>query len=229
MHHKLFGMGWNLGERGLPCNQEELAYTLLTFSYVYLRGLRTLGLGFKKEDEEAFLHAWNVAGHFLGIEKQWMAWDMPGAKSLFDTMQAKGRMRIAERRKANPAAPDPRVALGNALMNAMAGVIEWNVFKPFPTLLTRHLCGQQMAEDLGIDGPVPVASSVLFTVLLATVRVIDTVVGAVVPGFAISRWLTHNLGKPLTYKLMMTQTRKLTLPTHLRTHIEGVLAKWSAR
>ena len=33
--------GWNLGDDGLPCNQEELAYTLLTFSYVFLRGLRT--------------------------------------------------------------------------------------------------------------------------------------------------------------------------------------------
>jgi hypothetical protein len=229
MHHKLFGMGWNVGEQGLPCNQEELAYTLLTFSYVYLRGLRTLGLGYKKEDEEAFLHAWNVACHFLGIDKQWMAWDMVSAKSMFDTMQARGRMRIAERRKKNPATPDPRPALGEALMNAMSSVIPWNVFKPFPVLLTRHLCGQQMAEDLGIDGPVPVTSHVLFTVFVACARVIDTVVGAVVPGFAISRWFTNKLGKPLTYELMMTQTRSLKMPTHLRTHIDGVLAKWSQR
>ncbi len=229
MHQKLFGMGWNVGEQGLPCNQEELAYTLLTFSYVYLRSLHVLGLGYKKEDEEAFLHAWNVAGHFLGIEDRWMVWDMVSAKSMFDTLQARGRMRILERKQRHPDTPDPRPELGNALMNAMSGVLEWNIFKPFPVLLTRHLCGRQMAEDLGINAPVPVLSQILFTVIMATIHVIDTVVGAVFPGFALSRWFTKILGKPLTYKLMMAQTRSLKMPTHLRSHIDGILTRWSQK
>ncbi|MBL8519885.1 MAG: DUF2236 domain-containing protein [Betaproteobacteria bacterium] len=229
MHQRLFGMGWNLPERGLPCNQEELAYTLLTFNYVYLRGLRTLGIGYDKADEEAFLHAWNVAAHFLGVQKEWMAWDMESAKAMFDACQARGRARIAERKRANPAEPDPRPALGNALMNAMETVIPWKVFKPFPVLLTRHLCGPEMAKDLGIDGRVPVASEVLFIVVMATIRVIDTVVGAVAPGFAISRWVSRKLGAPLTYELMMTQTRSLKMPEHLRGHIQAVLNRWSAR
>jgi len=68
--------GWALGEDGLPCNQEQMAYTLLTFGYVYLRSLRKLGLALSPEDEEAYLHLWNVAGHYLGIDHALLAPDM---------------------------------------------------------------------------------------------------------------------------------------------------------
>ena len=91
MHQVLFAHGWKTGEDGLPCNQEELAYTLLTFSYVFLRGLRTLGLGFTRRDEEAYLHTWNVTGHMLGIDRALMADTMEGAEKLFAQMQSRGR------------------------------------------------------------------------------------------------------------------------------------------
>ena len=42
IYHTLYAHGWDTSVNGLPCNQEELAYTLLTFSYVFVRGLRTL-------------------------------------------------------------------------------------------------------------------------------------------------------------------------------------------
>ncbi|MEB0178442.1 oxygenase MpaB family protein, partial [Undibacterium sp. CCC3.4] len=75
-----------LGEDGLPCNQEELAYTLLTFGYVFLRSLRTLGLGLAQEDELAYLHTWNVVGHILGIRRELMAETMEQAEALFNQM-----------------------------------------------------------------------------------------------------------------------------------------------
>lgn len=56
MHQSMAAHGWKVGEDGLPCNQEELAYTLLTFGYVFLRSMRKLGLGLSQADEEAFLH-----------------------------------------------------------------------------------------------------------------------------------------------------------------------------
>ena len=60
LHEALMAHGWDIDRRGLPCNQFELAYTLLTFHFVFLRGMRTLGLGLPRADEDAFLHAWNV-------------------------------------------------------------------------------------------------------------------------------------------------------------------------
>ena len=112
LYQTLFARGWNVADSGLPCNQEELAYTLLTFSHVFLRSLRRLGIGLPRADEEAYLHAWNVVGHVLGIERGLMADTMEQAASLFARMQAQGRNQAL--------APDPRPALGTALMQTMA-------------------------------------------------------------------------------------------------------------
>jgi hypothetical protein len=58
-------------QRGLPCNQLELAYTLLTFHYVFLQRHAHHGpRAFALADEAAFLHAWNVAGHVLGVQRR---------------------------------------------------------------------------------------------------------------------------------------------------------------
>ncbi|WP_210542142.1 oxygenase MpaB family protein [Rhodoferax sp. PAMC 29310] len=73
LYQALWAHGWKVGEDGLPCNQEELAYTLLTFSYVFLRSMRRLGLGLPASDEEAYLHAWNVVRHVLGIRRELLA------------------------------------------------------------------------------------------------------------------------------------------------------------
>jgi len=224
MHQALFAHGWKTGEEGLPCNQEELAYTLLTFSYVFLRSMRKLGLALPKADEEAYLHAWNVAGHVLGIRRELMADTMAGAEDLFTAMQARGRVD----RPPNPAPkPDPRPSLGAALMNAMSRVIPVSVAKPFPELMTRYLCGGASSRDLGLTGPVKAVSLLLFVLLMVSVRGIDWLVRQAYPQFSISRFLTRLLGYQLMTKLMMDQTRPLKLPEHVRGGIDSVVAQWS--
>ncbi|MCB2636725.1 DUF2236 domain-containing protein, partial [Listeria monocytogenes] len=85
-------------------------------------------------DEEDYLHAWNVLGHMLGIERSLMPATMAQAQQAFLDIQARGR-ELAR-------APDPRPAVAAALMRAMEDDIPLRLFKPFPTLLTRHLCGR---------------------------------------------------------------------------------------
>ena len=224
MHQALFAHGWKTGEEGLPCNQEELAYTLLTFSYVFLRSMRKLGLGLPKADEEAYLHTWNVAGHVLGIRRELMADTMDGAAKLFATMQARGR----EDRPPNPSLhPDPRPSLGAALMNAMSRVIPFPVARPFPELMTRYLCGWASSRDLGLTGPVEAASLCLFLLLMLGVRGIDWLVRQAYPEFSISRFLTRLLGYQLMTKLMMDQTKPLKLPEHVRSNIDCLVEQWS--
>jgi hypothetical protein len=65
---------------GCPINQEELAGTLLAFSSVALDGLASLGKTAPREETEAYLHAWHVVGHILGIDRRLMARDMPEAR-----------------------------------------------------------------------------------------------------------------------------------------------------
>jgi hypothetical protein len=218
MHHALFAHGWDIGRSGLPCNQEELAYTLLTFHYVFLRGLRTLGLPLPAQDEEAYLHAWNVLGHVIGIEREYMTATMAESEKLFARLQANGR--------AHPWLPDARPALGRALMQVMADEIPLPFVKSFPVLLTRRLCGKRTARDLGLDGRVPVVSRVLFALCMGLVRGIDTLVRLFLPQFSISRLVTRIAGYNFTVKVLMDQTRPLKLPESLLNQVDAATRNW---
>jgi hypothetical protein len=218
MHHALFAHGWNVGKDGLPCNQEELAYTLLTFHYVCLRGLRKLGLGLQREDEEAYLHAWNVMGHVLGIRHELMAHTMEDAETLFKQIQARGR--------ADPFTPDPRPKLGRALMQTMEQLIPLHVAKPVPKLLTRHLCGRATAGDIGIDSEVSWVSKTLFVLVLVIVRAIDGVVRLFVRDFSISRFITRLIGRRFMAGVLMDQTRPLKLPEHVTSRAQTMMQGW---
>lgn len=207
MHQAMFARGWNTAGDGLPCNQEELAYTLLTFGYVFLRSLRKLGLGLSAADEEAYLHAWNVLGHVLGIERALMPDSMAQAATMFAALQARGRR--------EPWLPDPRPALGGDLMKTMQVYIPFRLLRPFPVLLTRYLCGGATARDIGIDKRVNIVSRLLFVGAMVVTRGIDALVRLAVPEFSLCRMFTRVVGYHFTVKLLMDQTRPLNLPPQL--------------
>lgn len=219
MYQAFFARGWDLGSDGLPCNQEEQAYTLLTFSYVFLRSLTRLGIGLPPADEEAYLHAWNVVGHVLGIDRALMVETMSEGHALMDRMQARGR--------AEPVTPDPRPGLGRALMQTMENSLPWAIVKPFPQLMTRTLCGAATAKDLGLTQPVPWPSSLLFRAVLLLARALDAVVRLVMPRFSIVRMLTRALGYHFMSRVLMSQTRPLQLPTELLHQVDAVVHSWS--
>jgi hypothetical protein len=207
MHQAMFARGWNTADDGLPCNQEELAYTLLTFGYVFLRSLRKLGLGLPAADEEAYLHAWNVLGHLLGIERALMPDSMAQAETMFAALQARGRR--------EPWLPDPRPALGGDLMKTMQAYIPFPLLRPFPVLLTRYLCGSATASDIGIDQRVNLVSRLLFVGAMVVTRGIDALVRLAVPEFSLCRMFTRVVGYHFTVKVLMDQTRPLNLPPAL--------------
>ena len=218
IYHTLYAHGWDTARNGMPCNQEELAYTLLTFNYVFLRGLRKLGLGLARRDEEDYLHAWNVLGHVLGIERSLMADTMEEAERAFADIQARGRELMRS--------PDPRPALAAALMQAMENEIPLRLLKPFPTLLTRLLCGRDATRDLGLTARQPLLSWLMFTGGLAAVRATDALVRLFVPGFSISRMLTRVFGYRLVTRFLMDQTRPLRLPEALLNEVNDATEQW---
>ncbi|WP_462390510.1 oxygenase MpaB family protein [Acidovorax sp. Q11] len=219
MFKTLYARGWNLQGDGLPCNQEELAYTLLTFGYVFLRSLRRLGIGLRPADEEAYLHAWNVVGHILGIDRALMVDTMDQGQVLMARMQARGR--------AEPAVPDPRPALGRALMQTMENSLPWSIVKPFPELMTRYLCGRDTARDLGLTRHLPWLSTLLFWGGLLIARAIDELLRTVLARFSIVRTLTRILGYHFMSEVLMSQTRPLQLPTELLNQVDTVVHSWS--
>ena len=218
IHQVLYAHGWDIDRLGLPCNQEELAYTLLTFNYVFLQGLRRLGLGLSKRDEEAYLHTWNVLGYVLGIEPGLMTDTMSDGARMFADVQAKSRGQVR--------LSDPRPALAGALVATMQRYIPPRVLKPFPVLLTRHLVGKEASCDLGLDGRVSLVSRALFVLGFGLVRAVDAVGRLVFPGFSISRLVTRILGYQLTAKLLMDETRPLKLPDSLQDEVGAAVRAW---
>jgi len=218
LHQSLYTQGWDVAQHGLPCNQEELAYTLLTFHYIFLMGLRKQGIGLSTADEEAYLHAWNVMGHVLGIERTLMADTMEQATALFERIQTRGRAR--------PYLPDPRPALGAALMQTMADELPLRILKPLPVLMTRYLCGPATSADLALDSHVSLFSRALFAIFMGLTRAIDTLVRQVLPEFSLSRMIGRVAGYNLTVKLLMDQTRPLKLPDTLLNQVDATTRSW---
>ena len=228
MHQTLFAHGWNLPEDGVPCNQEDLGYTLLTFSYIFLRSMRKLGLGFSASDEEAYLHAWNVMAYFLGVNESLMPNTMAQAEAMFKLIQERGRRDQEKHRTKQDEneKPDPRPLLGRALMGAMKQAIPFSLIKPFPVMLTRYLCGPATSKDLGLNGWISFVSRFLFATLMLVARAIDAAVRFFVPGFSICRLITRILGYRFICQLLMDQTRPLKVPLHVRESVNITMAAW---
>jgi len=219
MHQAMSDNGWDVDAQGVPCNQIELAYTLLTFSYVFLNGMRKLGQRLSKEDEEAYLHIWNVMGHVLGIRHEWMAHTMDEATALFDRIQARARTVAV--------IPDARPALGRALMNTMANSIHVPVLRHVPVPLTQWLIGRQTARDIGVDEHVPLLSRLLFRLGLVLLRAVDSVVRLISSRFSIVRLFTRTIGYHMLTRFLLDQTRPLTLPKQVLNPMMDTVADWS--
>lgn len=58
-----------LGDR-IPINQEQLAATHLTFSFIMLRGYRDVGIRLTEGEQQAYMHAWNIIGYLLGMNAE---------------------------------------------------------------------------------------------------------------------------------------------------------------
>lgn len=67
---------------GLPINQEDLAGTLMTFSYVVLEGLGKLGIRLPAADRDAWIDAWNLIGRLLGADPRVLPADDAEARAL---------------------------------------------------------------------------------------------------------------------------------------------------
>ena len=125
---------WN-SQWGLPVNQEDLAGTLMAFSWIALDGLDKLGYPLNAEERNAYLHSWLVVGHLLGIQDSMLPADIDAARDLANAIAA---------HQFGPSADGQ--ALTDALVQMLADVLPGPVFKHAPSLLIRYFLGRQWAE-----------------------------------------------------------------------------------
>lgn len=86
---------WDDTRRGPPIDQELLAYTLLTFSLVTLQVFDTLKIKVTAQERDAFIHAWNIVGHLIGLHERLLPRSMEDAHRLFEIIRSR-RMRPSD-------------------------------------------------------------------------------------------------------------------------------------
>ena len=116
------GFDWQVARDGMPINQEDLAFTLLTFGHVIPQAMRALGIKLSNDEYKAFLHCWNVSGFLLGVDETLMAHTLADAEELF--ARIKGRQ----------AGPSPAGArLADSLLTVVeTDILRWRLVQPRP-------------------------------------------------------------------------------------------------
>jgi hypothetical protein len=129
---------------GAPVNQEDMAATNLTFSWVVIRGLRRANLPPTDAEAEDFLHLWNVIGFLNGVAEPLLPQNLREAFLLDKAITA---------RQFRPS-PEGR-ALTKALLKTIEDLIPSLTIKALPAAQMRFLLGDEYADWLGIPA-VPV-------------------------------------------------------------------------
>jgi uncharacterized protein (DUF2236 family) len=132
---------WNDHTYGVPINQEDLAGTLLTFSFLAIDGLRKLGANISDEATKAYFDTWCGVGRLLGVQPQMIPDNLEAAAQL------KG---IISRRQFAPSDE------GREMTRALIVMLEKNsppLLESIPTGLMRLFIPAEVADYLGIpDG-----------------------------------------------------------------------------
>jgi hypothetical protein len=133
--------GWSNEEWGVPINQADMVITNLSFSVVFLLGLRSLGFHFTRQEAEAVLHFWRYIGHLLGIN----------ADLLPSTEQA-GRRLLYLATRTQPGCDDDSRQLAVALRDQPLEQNKWywlGLLKiQFHSGFSRFFLDKQAADDL---------------------------------------------------------------------------------
>jgi hypothetical protein len=130
---------WHFDEWGQPLNQEDLAGTLLAFSYVVVVPMRRLGVQVSAADIDAYLHLWNVIGHLLGVQDELLVYDLADATALVDAIQ---------RRQFGPSRAGQEMT--RALVKLVDELVPGRIFDNANPALIRHLIGDEIADMLKV-------------------------------------------------------------------------------
>jgi hypothetical protein len=130
---------WDQAKLGYPINQEDMAYTLMTFSYVILRAMEDMGVELTDDERDAYIHCWNVVGHIMGLHDDMMPQDFAAAKSLFEQIK----------RLEGAASPEGR-SMTRAVLDCLRRVLDFPVLDRLPHIMARHLVDEATAEWLGV-------------------------------------------------------------------------------
>ncbi len=187
---------WDTKELGVPINQEDLAGTLMTFSFHIMHGLDTLGLSLTGEEKEAYLQSWQAVAHLMGLRPEMI----PG--TVADAERLTG---IIERRQI---APSPE---GRELLQALLEVMDAaspRFAHGVPPAIMRRLLPPGVADFLGV--PKSSSHQWLLSVMICVARIVDRYTHRSNQRLKVFRFLTihfiqwmitRDLGRPARFQI----------------------------
>lgn len=133
----LLNGGWDREKLGMPINQLQLLYTLMSFTQVVLAGLERLGLRITEVEAQGYLDTWALVGKVLGIDPELLPRTLLEAAELTGTLaqHAQGSTPSGEQ-------------LTRALTDLVGGVLGPLSFLRFS--LVRYFTGAELAALLGV-------------------------------------------------------------------------------
>lgn len=133
-------IGYDEAERGVPVCQEDLAFTLMTFSFVMIEALARMGIPISTSDKEAWIHCWRVVGYLMGVLEENNPVDYADAERFTEAFRAH-----------SVGASEEGALLTKSLVDFMKREIPGRAFDGIPAALIRHLNGDALAEMLGVE------------------------------------------------------------------------------
>jgi hypothetical protein len=130
---------WSEQELGVPLCQEDLLGTLMIFSALPVRHLRTMGATVAAEDAQAYYDLWRIIGEMLGVRPDAIPPDVRDGEALADTLA---------RRHYGPSREG--VLLMRALLEFHAGQLPGEAFDGMVPAFIRLLVGDQIADWLEV-------------------------------------------------------------------------------
>lgn len=161
---------------GEPVNQMALLATMFTFCVVGIESLDTFGVRLSLDEQDAYVHLWNVIGHLMGIRDDVLPIDVATSQFVWN--------RIKEREYAESAQGK---ALTNAAIAVMQELMPTRFFDGFPATGIRALIGDDAADLLAV--PPANWTRTLLWPGRAMNRVASTVNRDVRAGRHVSRWM----------------------------------------
>lgn len=128
---------WDVAVDGVPICQEDLAGTLVSFSWIVVDSLRRLGVRIADQEAEDYHYRWRVVGQMLGTDPAAIPADMAQARELTAVIARRNHRRS-----------DEGLEMTRALFELHANSLPAG-FEGAAPALTRYLLGDEVCELVG--------------------------------------------------------------------------------
>ncbi len=156
------GEKWNREEWDLPINQEDLVFTLFTFSSTMIEAMEQLGQPLSEQEAEDYYYAWALIGRYLGIQPELIPTNVADAKVL---------LALILERQAGPSEDGKQLA--GALVAFAQELIAGDLFDNTPEVFIRFFMGEDYAGMLGVTSKAGCLASMLPKVIGKILKVTE--------------------------------------------------------